>query len=115
MWEPDTPEGEDFRPEVPISRDIAIQCLNIAMRLGLVRPLVGHRTPDGQIGCIPAPPADIAKLETSLKAAGVAHRIEWYPAVEHGFVFPKRAGIYNAPAAERHWERLFSLFKRTLQ
>ena len=62
-----------------------------------------------------APPADIQQLETSLKSAGVAHRVEWYPAVEHGFVFPKRVGIYNMPAAERHWERLFALFKRTLQ
>jgi carboxymethylenebutenolidase len=62
-----------------------------------------------------APPADIAKLEAALRAGGVPHRIEWYPAVEHGFVFPQRAGIYNAAAAERHWERLFSLFARTLQ
>jgi carboxymethylenebutenolidase len=62
-----------------------------------------------------APPADIQQLEHSLKAAKVKHRIEWYPQVEHGFVFPKREGIYNAPAAERHWERLFRLFDRTLQ
>ena len=62
-----------------------------------------------------APPADIQKLEASLKAAGTAHRIEWYPAVEHGFVFPKRAGIYNQAAAERHWERMFNLFARTLR
>ena len=61
-----------------------------------------------------APPADIAQLQASLQAAGTPHRIEWYPAVEHGFVFPLRAGIYNQPAAERHWERLFSLFRRTL-
>ena len=44
---------------------------------------------------------------------GVPHRIEWYPGVEHGFVFPQRA-IYDRDAAERHWERLFSLFRRTL-
>ena len=62
-----------------------------------------------------APPADIQKLQVSLLAAKVNHRIEWYPQVEHGFVFPKRDGIYNAPAAERHWERLFSLFQRTLK
>ena len=62
-----------------------------------------------------APPADIAKLEAALKAAGTKHRIEWYPKVEHGFVFPLRAGIYNQPAAERHWERLFTLFARTLR
>lgn len=61
-----------------------------------------------------APPADILKLQASLEAAGVPHRIEWYPGVEHGFVFPLRAGIYDRAAAERHWERLFSLFARRL-
>jgi carboxymethylenebutenolidase len=61
-----------------------------------------------------APPADIEKLQAALQAAGTPHRIEWYPAVEHGFVFPLRAGIYNQAAAERHWERLFSLFERKL-
>jgi len=61
-----------------------------------------------------APPADIQKLQAALKAAGAPHRIEWYPGVEHGFVFPLRTGIYNQAAAERHWERLFSLFGRTL-
>jgi carboxymethylenebutenolidase len=62
-----------------------------------------------------APPADIAKLQQGLDAAAAPHRVEWYPAVEHGFVFPLRAGIYNRPAAERHWERLFSLFGRALK
>ena len=61
-----------------------------------------------------APPADIAKLQASLAASGAPHRVEWYPGAEHGFVFPLRAGIYNREAAERHWERLFSLFARTL-
>ena len=60
-----------------------------------------------------APPADILKLQAGLEAAGVPHRVEWYPGVEHGFVFPQRAPIYNRDAAERHWERLFSLFART--
>jgi carboxymethylenebutenolidase len=62
-----------------------------------------------------APPADIQQLQSALEAAKLPHRIEWYPAVEHGFVFPLRAGIYNKAAAERHWERLFSLFQRTLR
>lgn len=62
-----------------------------------------------------APPTDIAQLQSALEAAGTPHRIEWYPGVEHGFVFPLRAGIYNQAAAERHWERLFSLFERTLR
>jgi carboxymethylenebutenolidase len=62
-----------------------------------------------------APPADIAKLQAALEAAGTPHRIEWYPGAEHGFVFPLRAGIYHKPSAERHWERLFDLFRRTLR
>jgi carboxymethylenebutenolidase len=61
-----------------------------------------------------APPEDIQKLQSSLNAAQATYRIEWYPSVEHGFVFPLRAGIYNQAAAERHWERLFKLFARTL-
>jgi len=62
-----------------------------------------------------APPADIGKLQAELQAAGTLHRVEWYAGAEHGFVFPQRTGIYNQAAAERHWERLFSLFERTLR
>jgi carboxymethylenebutenolidase len=62
-----------------------------------------------------APPADIEQLQAALQAAGTPHRIEWYPGVEHGFVFPQRGAIYNRPAAERHWERLFKLFERQLK
>jgi carboxymethylenebutenolidase len=61
-----------------------------------------------------APPPDVEKLQAALQVAGTTHRVEWYAGVEHGFVFPQRAGIYNRDAAERHWERLFSLFARTL-
>ena len=62
-----------------------------------------------------APPADIDKLATSLRAAGTPHRIEWYPGVEHGFVFPHRVGVYDRAAAERHYERVFALFDHTLR
>ncbi len=62
-----------------------------------------------------APPETVRQLEAALLAAGTPHRIELYPGVEHGFVFPKRAGIYDQSAAERHWERLFSLFGRRLR
>lgn len=62
-----------------------------------------------------APPADIDKLQVALDSGRVPHRIEWYPQAEHGFVFPLRAGIYRREAAERHWERLFSLFGRSLR
>ena len=57
----------------------------------------------------------VEKLQAALVAGGTPHRIEWYPGVEHGFVFPRRTGVYNLPAAERHWERLFDLFGRTLR
>ena len=62
-----------------------------------------------------APPADIDKLEVGLVEAGVPHRIEWFPGAHHGFVFPKREGMYDRPSAERHWVRLHSLFERTLR
>jgi carboxymethylenebutenolidase len=61
-----------------------------------------------------APPADIRTLQAALETAGTPHRVEWYPGVEHGFVFPQRP-VYNKAAAERHWERLFSLFDRCLR
>ncbi len=61
-----------------------------------------------------APPADIAALQAGLQQAAAPSRVEWYPGVEHGFVFPQRTGVYDRAAAERHWERLFSLFGRTL-
>ena len=61
-----------------------------------------------------APPAAVAQLEASLKAAQTPYRLEWYPKAEHGFAFPQRF-CYDKPSAERHWSRLFALFKRTLQ
>lgn len=61
-----------------------------------------------------APRSDIEQLAAALQAAGTPHRIEWYPGVEHGFVFPQRTGVYDRPAAERHWQRLFDLFARNL-
>lgn len=61
-----------------------------------------------------APKEQIDALAQHLAGTEVRHRIEWYPGVEHGFAFPKRTGIYDKPAAERHWERLFALFARNL-
>jgi carboxymethylenebutenolidase len=60
-----------------------------------------------------APRSDIEALEHALTEANVPHRIEWYPDSEHGFVFPLRA-VFHKPSAERHWERLFDLFRRRL-
>ncbi|MDH3685023.1 MAG: dienelactone hydrolase family protein [Myxococcales bacterium] len=61
-----------------------------------------------------APKEQIDALTEHLAKTDVDHRIEWYPGVEHGFAFPERKGIYDKPAAEQHWERLFSLFARNL-
>lgn len=61
-----------------------------------------------------APKDIVAQLEKALKEGGTKYRLEWYPLSEHGFVFPLRAGIYHQPSAERHWERLFDLFRRNI-
>ena len=60
-----------------------------------------------------APPEQMAQLEDALRAANNTYRLEWFAKAEHGFVFPKRPA-YLKPAAERHWEQLFNLFRRTL-
>ena len=61
-----------------------------------------------------APREMIDALEAHLATTGIRYRVEWYPGVEHGFVFPRRPGIYDQPSAERHWERLLALFRRNL-
>lgn len=59
------------------------------------------------------PLAILPKLEQSLKEGLVNFEIELYNGVDHGFAFPGRAA-YNRDAAERHWERILSLFDRSL-
>lgn len=53
-----------------------------------------------------------ARLERALADAGVNHKIETYPA-KHGWVF-RDAPVYDAGAAERHWQSMLSLFTETL-
>ena len=53
-------------------------------------------------------------LDKALSDYDVRYRIEWFAGVEHGFAFPSRLGIYHRLSAEKHWNRLFSLFERTL-
>jgi len=55
----------------------------------------------------------VAPLRGALHAADLTAEVEIYPGVEHGFAFPLRAA-YNRDAAERHWERLFALYRRRL-
>ena len=61
-----------------------------------------------------APLEMVQALDVSLKAEGVRAEVELYPGVHHGFAFPQRGAVYDKPAAERHWERLFALFARNL-
>ena len=53
------------------------------------------------------------RLEQALSEAGVDHRIETYPA-RHGWVF-RDTPVYDADAAERHWQTLLALFEGTLR
>ncbi len=57
------------------------------------------------------PIEQIPTLKEAVK--GLNAEVEIYPGVEHGFAFPQRAA-YNKDAAERHWERLYALFRRNL-
>lgn len=54
-----------------------------------------------------------AQLEQALTEAGVNHKIETYPA-RHGWVL-RDTPVYDASAAERHWQTLLDLFEQTLK
>lgn len=58
-----------------------------------------------------APLAMVEELHGLFQKAGVAGELEIYPEVHHGFAFPGR-WCYDKPAAEKHWERLFALYRR---
>jgi carboxymethylenebutenolidase len=54
-----------------------------------------------------------ARLEDALTRAGVDHEIETYPA-KHGWVF-RDTPVYDAAAAERHWQTMVALFDGKLK
>lgn len=60
-----------------------------------------------------APLAVVSELKAVLEASPATAEVEIYPGVEHGFAFSSRHA-YNRAAAERHWERLFALFRRAI-
>lgn len=60
-----------------------------------------------------APLEMVEALDQSVKSNKLNAEVELYAGVEHGFAFPQRAA-YDREAAERHWERLFALFRRRL-
>lgn len=60
-----------------------------------------------------APPDMVVELRRLFDESGVDGELEMQPGVHHGFAFPQR-WCYDRPAAERHWERLIALYRRTL-
>ncbi|MFC3078309.1 dienelactone hydrolase family protein [Phenylobacterium terrae] len=60
-----------------------------------------------------APMETVEALKTALAALPIHAEVEVYPKTEHGFAFPQRP-VYEKASAERHWERLFALFRRRL-
>jgi carboxymethylenebutenolidase len=79
--------------------------------------LIAKRSPaEFYFGCAErdhwAPPEVVAALRRDL--AGANGEVEVYPGTDHGFAFPQRR-VYDKAAAEQHWERVLSLFRRTLQ
>ena len=60
-----------------------------------------------------APLEMVEALDQSIKAGELNAEVEIFPGVHHGFAFPQRP-VFDKPAAERHWERLFALWRRNL-
>lgn len=60
-----------------------------------------------------APLEIVDRLRSELNEKGGNAEVEIYPGTQHGFAFAQRPA-YNKPAAERHWERLFTLFREEL-
>ena len=59
------------------------------------------------------PPEAVTELNRALDAAGVDHTTEIYPGTVHGFTMSDTSA-FNAPALQRHWDRLLPLLERTL-
>ena len=60
-----------------------------------------------------APLPMVEALRAHLETTGIDFEVEIYGDASHGFAFPQRA-VFKKEAAERHWERLFALFRRRL-
>ena len=66
---------------------------------------------DNDAGCTPE---HQQQLEAELKAGGVRYQMELYPGAKHGFAVTGTA-VFDAAAAEKHWERILALFQETLK
>jgi carboxymethylenebutenolidase len=60
-----------------------------------------------------ATPAQIAKLDDTLKGWGGKFQSEMYEGAKHGWTLPGR-DVYDEKQAERHYEKLFDLLKRNI-
>jgi carboxymethylenebutenolidase len=60
-----------------------------------------------------APMEMVDALRAQIAAGGGHAEVEIYAGTQHGFAFPSRP-MYDKQAAERHWERLFTLFEQAL-
>jgi carboxymethylenebutenolidase len=57
---------------------------------------------------------DIERLDEALRKAGTRYRTELYAGALHGFTMPDLP-VYHKAACDQHWDRLLSLFARTLK
>jgi carboxymethylenebutenolidase len=58
-------------------------------------------------------PAEIARFEQALAAAGVTYTSEVYAGATHGFTMSDMP-VYDATAEQRHWDALLGLLARNL-
>jgi carboxymethylenebutenolidase len=57
---------------------------------------------------------ETATLQQAFDANGVRYQLEHYPSATHGFALPGNP-IYDKPASEQHWDRLFALLGNALK
>jgi carboxymethylenebutenolidase len=58
-------------------------------------------------------PGETDRLRAALVESGVRHEVEEYPGIHHGFAATDTP-MYDRTGAERHWERILSLFRAEL-
>jgi carboxymethylenebutenolidase len=59
------------------------------------------------------PPGMLEAVQRIIDDTKINARIETYQEAHHGFAFPNRRA-YDKRSAERHWERLFDMWRRNL-
>jgi carboxymethylenebutenolidase len=60
------------------------------------------------------PPEQSARLAEALRTAEIDHVIENYVGMAHGWAVADHS-VYDERGAERHWDRLVTFFRETLQ